>query len=125
MLLKLDKPRDVHPNARGVPLKSCKPFFENSRAVLIHRPRRVTMHKINERYPSHLSVENWCGNTHNGRRTFTFLDAPPSGKIVCARCEEKAVEHGLPPSSEIAGHHIHTGGVIAVRHCCLDTKDTK
>lgn len=118
MLIKLDKPRETRPEVRGLPWASCRPFVENSKAALIHRPRTVTMHRISEKYRPHIAVWQWCGNTHTGTKKFTFLDAPPKGRIVCARCEEKAVESGLPSSSELSGEHVCIGGVVAVSHCC-------
>ena len=102
----------------GLPWLSCSPFVENSMAVLIHRPRRVTTHKISDKWPSHIGIEPWCGNVMTGTKKFTFLDAPPQGRIVCARCEDAAVAAGLPSSSDLVGHHVHTGGVIAVMRCC-------
>ncbi len=123
VLLPLDQPRDVRPEVRGIPWATCRPFVENSKAVLIHRPRRVSMHRISEKYRAHIAVENWCGNTHTGGKKFTFLDSPTKGRIVCARCEQKAVESGLPSSSQLAGRHVHIGGVVAVAHCCNVTQE--
>jgi len=116
MNVKLEKEKDLRNGA--IPWLTCKPFIENSRAVLIHRPRKVTTHKIGERWPSHISVHCWCGNTMSGTKKFTFLDAPGNGRIVCARCEEKALAAGQPSSDELAGLHVHLGGVVAVAHCC-------
>ena len=118
MLIELEKPKETRPEVRGMPWSSCKPFVENSKAVLIHRPRMVAMHRISEKYRPHLAVSMWCGNTQTGTKKFTFLDAPPKGRIVCARCEEKATEAGLPSSTSLAGEHVHTGGVVAVAYCC-------
>lgn len=118
MMIALEKERDLRNNK--IPWTAAKPFIENSRAVLIHRPRRVTTHKISERYQPHISIHCWCGNGMSGAKKFTFLDAPPDGRIVCARCEDNAIANGLPPSSEIAGRHVHTGGVVAVARCCTD-----
>lgn len=118
MLLPLDMPRVARPEVRGLPWTSCKPFVENSKAVLIHRPRRVSMHRISDKYRTHLAVEMWCGSTQTGTKKFTFLDAPPREAIVCARCEMKAIGAGMPSSSQLVGGHVHLGGVIAVKHCC-------
>ena len=107
----------------GVHWTACEPFLENSQAVLIHRVRYVTTHKLGQRWPAHLAVGCWCGNTMTGTTKFTFLNAPPEGRIVCARCEDAAVEAGLPTSYQLAGKHIHTGGVVAVRRCCLDDSE--
>lgn len=97
--------------------KSATPFVENSRGVLIHRPRMVTTHKQGNRDP-YLGVNMWCGNTMTGSKKFTFLTDPGHARLVCARCEEKAVAAGLPSSSDIAGRHVHIGGVAAVPACC-------
>ena len=106
----------------GIPWVSCRPFVENSRAMLIHRVRHVTTHKIGPKYAPHLGLHGWCGNVATGTKKFTFLDSPPAGRIVCARCEDAAVGAGLPASSEIAGGHVHTGGVVAVMRCCQQEK---
>ena len=99
--------------------KTCLPFLDNKLATLIHRPRYVTLYRVGQR-PPHLAVGNWCGNTMVGKRKFTFLPTPPSGRIVCARCEENATRSGLPATDQLAGRHIHKGGVVAVPHCCKE-----
>ncbi len=121
-MIALEKEKDLR--GKKIPWVSCKPFVENSRAVLIHRPRRVTTHKISERWPSHIAVHCWCGNAMTGTKKFTFLDAPGDDRIVCARCEDAAVDAGLPSSGELAGKHVHTGGVVAVTRCCVDHEAT-
>lgn len=108
----------------GIQWVSCRPFVENSRAVLIHRVRYVTTHKIGPKYPSHIAVHGWCGNASTGTKKFTFLDEPPEGRVVCARCEDAATGVGLPASSEIAGRHVHTGGVVAHMRCCKSAEPT-
>jgi len=122
MKVALDKPKNLTKmrNYAGtiVPWIACKPFVENSLAVLIHRPRSVATHKIGERWPAHISVSCWCGNTMSGTKKFTFLDAPSDEMIVCARCEDNAMQVGLPSSSDLAGKHVHTGGVVAEMRCC-------
>ena len=116
MKVAIERPRKL---SRGeIPWTSCEPFVENTMAVLIHRVRRVSLHKIGDRWPSHLGISCWCGNAMTGTKKFTFLAAPPVDAIVCARCEEAAVRVGLPRSEEIVGAHVHTGGVVAVRDCC-------
>ena len=102
----------------AIPWTSCKPYVENTKAVLIHRPRHVTTHKIGDHWPAHLGIHCWCGNCMTGTTKFTFLDAPPENSILCARCEDNAVANGLPSASELAGRHVHTGGVVAVKRCC-------
>lgn len=121
MNIALEKEKDLRGNK--IPWVSCKPFVENSRAVLIHRPRRVTTHKIGDRWKAHISIHCWCGNSMSGNKKFTFLDAPADDRIVCARCEDNAIANGLPASSELTGKHVHTGGVVAVMRCCAVTKE--
>lgn len=99
------------------------PFLENSRAVLIHRPRFIDTIR-RRRYQNGpfeeewLAIENWCGNNFTGKDKFTFHASPPSGGIVCQRCEEAAVRSGEKTSAELAGKHVHVGTVMAVRTCC-------
>jgi len=119
MKLPLQKDKTLPRFAPGaLPWVSCQPFVENSRAILIHRPRMVTTHKIGPRWKSHIAITQWCGNSSTGTKKFTFLDAPPDGKLLCARCEEKAVAAGQQPASAIAGKHVHLGGLVAVQLCC-------
>lgn len=96
--------------------KRCLPFVENSRAVLIHRPRAVTMYHIHR--DPHIGVHYWCGNGSNGTTNFTFLTKPPSGKLVCKNCELNAVAAGLPSTDSLAGEHVHLGIVVAQQTCC-------
>jgi len=113
-----------HPKHRqGIPWTACEPFVENSMAALIHRVRYVTAYKIGDRWPAHLAVESWCGNSSTGTKKFTFRAEPPEGRILCARCEDAAVRFGHPSTETIAGRHVHTGGVIAVARCCSATKE--
>lgn len=119
MKVTLKKDPDLHKSRNTVvPWTACEPFLENTRAVLIHRPKHVTTHKIGPRWTAHLGVHLWCGNATTGREKLTFLAAPPKGRIVCARCEAAAVKAGLPASSDLVGAHVHLGGVIAIAHCC-------
>jgi hypothetical protein len=113
----LDRLRRI--GAAGIiPWASCLPFVDNSKAVLIHRPRSICTHKISSRWGAHIAIHCWCGNSMTGTKKFTFLEAPAEDRIVCARCEDNAVASGLLPSSAIAGRHVHTGGVIAKSRCC-------
>lgn len=118
MKVALEKKHDLRGGV--VPWVSCQPFVENSMALLIHRPRSVSTYKIGPKYAPHLGISMWCGNMMTGTKKFTFLDAPPRGKIVCGRCEDAAIAAGLPSSSQLAGEHVHTGGVIAVSRCCTE-----
>jgi hypothetical protein len=103
---------------RSTPWISCAPFVENSRGVLIHRPRTGNTYNIHKTGP-HIGLHFWCGmSITSGGKNLTFLAAPPDGRILCARCEAAAVEHGLPSADELAGRHVHKGGVVAVATCC-------
>jgi hypothetical protein len=105
-----------------IPWSSCSPFVENAKAVLIHRPRYVSTHKIGPKYKAHIAIGGWCGNSFTGRKKFTFLDVPPDGKLVCARCEAAAVKAGHPPSDVLVGHHVHLGHVVPEQTCCIGSK---
>lgn len=99
--------------------QSSLPFFDNCRAILIHRPRFVTTYH-NFKDP-HLGITAFCGNSFVGGNNFQFMSAPiEGGKMVCARCELAAVEAGLPTSDELAGFHVHLGKLKAVKLCCKD-----
>lgn len=99
--------------------KSALPFLENSRAVLIHRPKSVATVAKSAiyKYP-YFVASMWCGATFTNDRCWTFLEAPPDGKIICARCEAMAVGQGLPSSDSLVGRHVHIGGVKAYVSCC-------
>lgn len=126
MKLPLQLHKDLQRWAPGaIAWTSCPPFIENARAALIHRPRRVTTHKIGKKYSPHIAVECWCGASFTGTKKFTFLDAPPDGKLLCFRCEEKAVHMGQLPASTLVGGHVHTGTVVAVQTCCMKPKTDK
>jgi hypothetical protein len=105
------------------PWTSCLPFVENTRGVLIHRPRSVSTYT--QFKTPYLAVGMWCGNGHNGEKNFTFLSAPPLGAILCERCEQLAVAAGLPSADELAGRHVHKGGVKAFRNCCIALPEFK
>lgn len=104
------------------PLTSCRPFIENTRGVLIHRPKYATIYRIGDgdRWAPHLAVTFLCGNGTTGTKNIVFLDEPPTNKLVCAVCEARAVMEGQPTSSEICGRHVHIGRVIAQQSCCQE-----
>jgi len=109
-------PLQKEKNSRAlVQWESCSPFVENSMAALIHRPRRVATYKISARWKSHIGISFWCGTSSTGTKKFTFLDAPPEGKLLCARCEANAVAAGIASSEKLTGKHVHIGGVVAIQ----------
>lgn len=114
MKLALERPRHIG-DAASV-LKESKPFVVNDRAVLIHRPRSISLYNLHK-YP-HLGIRQWCGNTHTGMKKFTFIDAIPEGRLVCAICEVRATMAGLPSADEICGRHVHKGRMFAKIDCC-------
>jgi hypothetical protein len=101
--------------------KECAPFVVNPRGVLIHRARAVVTYHVNGRI-RHSHVDYWCdgGCCFDTSDTNIFVTDPPESRILCARCEAKAVDAGERPAAEIAGRHVHTGGVRAYRTCCQD-----
>jgi len=106
-------------HARFKPLlqwESALPFIENKRALLIHRPRSVNIHRLYK--TTHMAAHLFCGNTFTGNDKLTFLEAPPVDSILCARCEQAALKVGFPSASSIAGRHVHVGGLFARAHCC-------
>lgn len=109
------RPFDVK---NGFPWISCLPFIENSRGALIHRPRAGATYNLHKTGP-HIAVKFWCGmSVSTSKKNLTFLTAPPAGKILCERCEDAAVKAGMQSADDIAGRHVHKGGVVAVATCC-------
>lgn len=119
MMLKLPLKVTEFARKHGVPWKSCLPFVDNSRALLVHRVYSVTTYK-SARFGTHEGVHYWCGNCSSGSGVFTFLASLTGKKLLCARCEEKAVAAGLPSADELSGTHVHKGKLIAVQTCCKD-----
>lgn len=118
MLISLEKVK-YHPSHAGkvVHWEITKPFVANKRGALIHRPRSVTIYNIH-RVP-HLGMHFYCGMGTTGQSDkFTLLDSVPLDRVLCERCELAAVHSGLPSADLINGHHVHIGGVKAVRTCC-------
>lgn len=101
-----------------------EPFIENTRAVLIHRPRHVAVHRISKKYAPHLAVETWCGTTYTGTKKFTFLDRIPKGRLLCERCEVAAFARDLPTAESIMKKHVHLGRVVAQQTCCSTKEPT-
>jgi hypothetical protein len=109
--LKTDNRRSV-----AVIWSRCAPFVENSRGILIHRPRTVVTYNTKRR--PHIGIGYWCGNHVSGDKTFTFLAAPPEHKLLCVRCEQAAVAAHLPSADALAGRHVHQGRLKAIQTCC-------
>lgn len=121
--LPLERPKKVFP--KEFPWTSCAPFVENSRGVLIHRPRTGSTFNLHRTGP-HVGLGYWCGmHTASDGKNLTFLSVPPEDRILCARCEAVAVANGLPSADDLAGRHVHKGGVVAVVTCCADLERAK
>lgn len=103
----------------GIAWKECSPFIDNTKAALVHRPRYVTTHKIGDKWQAHIAIEAWCGNSFTGTKKFTFLDQPPEGKLLCARCEFMAQKSNMPSADSIAGRHVHLGRLVPQKLCCI------
>ena len=114
MRLPLEKQMEMR---RSVHWKDSEPFIENKRGELIHRPRAICTHKPAWGGPAYLVIKNLCGSSFTGYEHLSVLSKPPKGNYVCARCEQEAKKRGLPTSDELIGHHVHLGGVVAVRKC--------
>lgn len=115
MKLQLEK-RAVTDNYRHLPWATCLPFVENSRGVLIHRPRYVSTFNVHKL--PHIAIQYWCGCGASGGKKFTFHAAPPEGKLLCERCEQQAVLRGMPSADSLAMKHVHLGKLVAVQTCC-------
>jgi hypothetical protein len=101
----------------GYPLKHCAPFVENSRGVLVHRPRKGSIYNV--RAKPHISIRFWCGMTvSTSGDHLAFIASPRADQILCERCETAAVNFGHPRADTIAGRHCHVGRTVAVRTCC-------
>lgn len=95
--------------------KTCLPFVWNPRGILLHRVRNgITFIKNGKE--EHSAVHYWCANGTTAE--CEYFAVPPNGKLLCARCEAAAARAGEKSSSELAGHHVHTGELRAVRLCC-------
>ena len=106
-----------------VELKESMPFVDNSRAVLIHRVKSVSIHKISDKWRSHYAVGLYCGNSFCGREKLTITDDPKPDKLICQRCENAVAEAGHISSDELLGRHAHVGAVYAKQMCCSTNGD--
>lgn len=119
---------DCKPNAResererdNSPIKSrlwkqSLPFNVNPRGVLIHRVRCAGTCVHDGKY-SHDWVHYWCGNQTCGEG-LGLVEVPPTDRLLCVYCEQKAVAHGEPTAEALAGRHVCIGVMKAHRLCC-------
>lgn len=107
------------------PWIKCKPFVENKRGVLIHRPRSAETFNLHKN--QHIGISFWCGMavTDSSGKKLTLLDVPPEGGILCERCEAAAVKAGLPTADQLAGRHVHKGRTVPVITCCKTQEENK
>ena len=97
---------------------SCAPFVENSRGALIHRPRSVATFNIFK--TPHIAAGYWCGAVATGGKNLKFVETLSEGSVLCARCEEMAVSHGLPSADDIVGHHVCKERARPIKPCGCD-----
>lgn len=95
--------------------KEAAPFFNNPRGVLIHRVRSLYQFTFHGR--SWHIVDYWCEN--GGRSEFIDDDLlfDPGEKLICARCELKAIENKEPSSAQLTGRHVCIGVCRPVNVC--------
>ena len=99
------------------------PFFRASAGILLHRVASA-LDFIRGGSVSHTAVHYLCGNTGFVRDGAEFVaDPKKAGRLVCAVCEFRAKQKGLPSADRLAGHHVHVGRLIAVQTCCCKHED--
>lgn len=99
-----------------------EPFLDNPRGRLTHRVRAVQT-IIGYKDKIHYSADFWCNGSVCFNSKDQLVSTPPEGRLVCARCEAKAVEKGQLTSDELAGQHVHKGVMRPVKTCCLENKN--
>jgi len=97
--------------------KDSEPFVENSRGILIHRPRDIRTYNL-KGYKPHLGINYYCGGTSTGNDNFTFLAEVPEDRLLCQACENRALMCGQKSADEIVGRHVHKGKLKQVKTCC-------
>lgn len=97
------------------------PFNSNPRGVLVHRVR--IGHSFWKRgQHSHDAVTYWCANSAVGGG-LNLTEVPPEDRLLCARCEQLAVEAGEPTAEELAGRHVCIGVMKPHRICCRNEEN--
>lgn len=107
--------------------KEGEPFFNSDRGRLIHRVRAVDQIEFNSQsYPYgtryNVLVETWCGSRRLSTDSEGMEREPSGGKLVCERCEQAAIDAGMPSSEELTGRHVHVGRCRVVQTCCQDAR---
>lgn len=104
--------------------RDSEPFVQNTRGILIHRPRRVNVHRNPIKGYTFIGVHYYCGNGVTGTaENLTFLSEPPTDALLCEACENSAGLAGLPLASQIAGRHVHVGRLKAIKTCCNNEQE--
>ena len=94
-----------------------QPFFLNPRGVLVHRVKSVFRLMANYHRHAWWIVEYWCENSGRMDKSGEGMLSDPGNKLVCARCEERAVRMGEKTSSRLVGRHVCVGAARAVNIC--------
>lgn len=122
MKVQLKRQRDTGGtlNMHQVQCRQSLPFFKNSRGLLIHRVKSVTIYRYRrDGEISHYGTAYLCGNQTTA--IGEFLSEPPASRLVCAACEHAASKQRLPSADEIVGRHVHVGRIRVERTCCEHT----
>lgn len=99
-----------------------EPFLHNPRGYLTHRVRAVQS-IVGHKGKIHFVADMWCNGTVCFKDKDQLVSTPPEGRLVCARCEAKAVEKGEMTSDQLAGQHVHKGVMRPVKTCCTEVKN--
>ena len=116
--LRLQKLREQSPGCKRDHYDEALPWCLNQRGVLLHRPKEIYVVIAPSGERRHEVVNFYCENCTCDTGNVIYIDEPNAGMVVCRRCEAAAIAAGLKSSSEIAGRHVHIGGVKPVADCC-------
>jgi len=100
-------------------LKTAPPYINNPRAVLIHRPRWINIYGCKR-----MAIRSYCGQVihSKAKNLVKMAHQVDRNQVVCLHCENKAVEAGLPSTTQLHIHHVCVGGVKAFSQCCPEEK---
>lgn len=121
-LIKLRPPRTDHGRRDDrfaqLSYRESTPFFNSPSAVLCHRVRSLYRLTFKNGEPWFI-VDYWCEN--NARpKAWQVDDAlvfDPGDRLLCKRCEARAVAAGEKTASELAGRHVCIGICVPVNVC--------
>lgn len=97
--------------------KRGRPFFWNHRGLLIHRVRAICEHLDGNGNVTHSTIDYWCGNVGRECRG-QYFEKPPTDRLLCVHCEQRAAAAGEPTASDLAGRHVCIGRLKVHRLCC-------